>query len=105
MVDKTKLAFVVAQTRAGWTVRADGFVYPVYSNFSDALAGAIREARAAARLGFASRVLAQPVPGRPFETQWVCDGDETGIPHPSLAVAPGRQAAAEHPGFPARPGP
>ena len=70
MLDKTKLAFFVVETHAGWIVQADGFVYPLCSSFADALLSATREAQAAGLLGFASVVLARPGLDRPYEIQW-----------------------------------
>ena len=76
MLDKTKLAFFVVETHAGWIVQADEFVYPLCSSFEDALFSAMREAQAAGLLGFASVVLARPGLGRPYEIQWTYGLDE-----------------------------
>ncbi|MBP2295032.1 hypothetical protein [Azospirillum rugosum] len=75
MLEKTKLAFFVVQTRAGWTVRADGFAYPPCGCYADAIASATREAQAAGLLGFASVVLARPAQDRPYEIQWTYGRD------------------------------
>lgn len=60
---RTRLAFFILKTHAGWLVRVDGFVYPPCTTQADAFAKAIREAKAAERLGFASVVLAQSAAG------------------------------------------
>lgn len=71
---RTRLAFFILKSHSGWIVRADGFVYPPCIDRADALAKAIREARAAERLGFASVVLAQSAAGEPFSVRWSCAG-------------------------------
>ncbi|MBK1840155.1 hypothetical protein JHL17_22365 [Azospirillum sp. YIM B02556] len=71
---RTRLAFFILKTHAGWIVRADGFVYPPCADKADALAKAIREAKAAERLGFASVVLAQSAPGESCTVCWCCAG-------------------------------
>lgn len=75
MLDKTKLAFFVVETHAGWTVRADGFVYPLCGSFADAVVRATREAQAAGLLGFASTVLTRPALNRPYQIQWMYGRD------------------------------
>ncbi|WP_448208280.1 hypothetical protein [Azospirillum sp. sgz302134] len=75
MREKTKLAFFITKTAAGWVVRADGYVYPLCGSSADALSTAMREARAAGRLGFASVVLARPALDRPYEIQWAYGRD------------------------------
>ncbi|MBY6261245.1 hypothetical protein EI613_04795 [Azospirillum sp. 412522] len=71
---RTRLAFFILKTHAGWIVRADGFVYPPCADKADALAKAIREAQAAERLGFASVVLAQSAAGESCTVCWCCAG-------------------------------
>lgn len=75
MPEKTKLAFFVVEIGAGWTVRADGFVYPLCGSFADAIVRATREAQAAGLLGFASTVLTRPALNRPYEIQWMYGRD------------------------------
>lgn len=87
---RTRLAFFILKTRAGWIIRADGFVYPPCADQADALAKAIREALAAERLGFASFVLAQSAPGERCHIRWSCVGDAEA---PSTAIADGGHAA------------
>jgi len=102
---RTRLAFFILKTRAGWIVRADGFVYPPCANQTDALVKAIREAQAAERLGFASVVLAQAAAGEPCHVRWCCAdlggaaGGSTravaGSPHPAVrAMAANRSPAS-----------
>ncbi|MFP5511698.1 MAG: hypothetical protein ACLGJC_01235 [Alphaproteobacteria bacterium] len=69
---RTRLAFFILKTRTGWIVRVDGFVYPPCANQADALAKAIREAKVAERLGFASVVLAQSEAGERCHVRWCC---------------------------------
>ncbi|AWU95439.1 hypothetical protein [Azospirillum ramasamyi] len=69
---RTRLAFFILKTRVGWIVRVDGYVYPPCASQADALAKAIREARAAERLGFASVVLAQSAAGERCHVRWTC---------------------------------
>lgn len=71
---KTRLAFFILKTHAGWIIRADGFVYPPCADQAEALDRAIREAKAAERLGFASVVLAQSAPGEICHVRWSCTG-------------------------------
>lgn len=75
MLEKTRLAFFVIETQAGWVVRADGFAYPMCGSFADAVVRATREAQAAGLLGFASVVLTQPALGRPYKIQWTYGRD------------------------------
>ncbi|MFC5355558.1 hypothetical protein [Azospirillum himalayense] len=75
MLEKTRLAFFVIETQAGWTVRADGFIYPLCGSFAAAVVRATREAQAAGRLGFASVVLTRPALDRPYEIQWTYGRD------------------------------
>ncbi|KAA1053739.1 hypothetical protein [Azospirillum argentinense] len=75
MLERTRLAFFVIETQAGWTVQADGFVYPLCGSFDDAVVRATREAQAAGRLGFASIVLTRPAQNRPYEIQWTYGRD------------------------------
>jgi hypothetical protein len=75
MLEKTKLAFFVVETQAGWTVRVDGFVYPLCGSLADAVVRATREAQAAGLLGFSSVVLARPALDRPYEIQWMYGRD------------------------------
>ncbi len=93
---RTRLAFFILKTRAGWIVRADGFVYPPCANQTDALDKAIREARAAERLGFASVVLAQSAAGERCHVRWCCAdfGGVAGGVTPAVAGSP-------HPAVPA----
>ncbi len=91
---RTRLAFFILQTRVGWIVRVDGFVYPPCASQADALAKAIREARAAERLGFASVVLAQSAAGERCHVRWCCAAIggaaggasqvNAGSPHPAV---------------------
>lgn len=88
---RTRLAFFILKTRAGWIVRADGFVYPPCANQVDALSKAIREAQAAERLGFASVVLAQSAAGEPCHVRWCCAGNggaAQGVMEPPYPVIP-----------------
>ncbi|WP_137141731.1 hypothetical protein [Azospirillum brasilense] len=75
MHEKTRLAFFVIETQAGWVVRADGFIYPMCGSFADAVVRATREAQAAGLLGFASVVLTRPTLDRPYEIQWTYGRD------------------------------
>nr|WP_175428760.1 hypothetical protein [Azospirillum argentinense] len=75
MLEKTRLAFFVIETQAGWVVRADGFTYPMCGSFADAVVRATREAQAAGLLGFASVVLTRPELDRPYEIQWTYGHD------------------------------
>ncbi|SMF89307.1 hypothetical protein SAMN02982917_6682 [Azospirillum oryzae] len=89
---RTRLAFFILKTHSGWIVRADGFVYPPCIDQADALDKAIREARAAERLGFASVVLAQSATGEPCSVRWSCAG-AAGVPRvatetPHSAIPP-----------------
>ncbi len=89
---RTRLAFFILKTHSGWIVRADGFVYPPCTTQADAFAKAIREARAAERLGFASLVLAQSAAGEPCSVRWSCAG-AAGVPRadtetPQSAIPP-----------------
>lgn len=88
MLEKTKLAFFVIETRAGWTVRVDGFVYPLCASLADAVVRATREAQAAGRLGFASVVLTRPTSDRPYEIRWMYGRDAC----PSVALEETRHA-------------
>lgn len=91
---RTRLAFFILKTRVGWIVRVDGFVYPPCASQADALAKAIREARAAERLGFASIVLAQSAAGERCHVRWCCAAiggaaggasqANAGSPHPAV---------------------
>jgi hypothetical protein len=93
---RTRLAFFILQTRVGWIVRVDGFVYPPCATQADALAKAIREAQAAERLGFASVVLAQSAAGERCHVRWCCAavGGEAGGASQAIAGPP-------HPAAPA----
>lgn len=75
MLEKTKLAFFVVETHAGWNVRVDGFVYPLCGSLADAVVRATREAQAAGLLGFASVVLTRPAPDHPYEIRWMYGRD------------------------------
>ncbi|SMH37970.1 hypothetical protein [Azospirillum agricola] len=92
---RTRLAFFIFKTRAGWTIRVDGFMYPPCISQADALAMAIREARAAERLGFASVVLTLSAAGDRGHVHWSCGGDGgaaqaiTDAPHPVVPVMAG----------------
>lgn len=102
---RTRLAFFILKTRAGWIVRVDGFVYPPCASQADALAKAIREAQAAERLGFASVVLAQSAAGESCHLRWSCAGaggavgeaPQTGPAMAGLPSAPPASAAEERP--------
>lgn len=92
MAARTRLAFFILKTHAGWIVRADGFVYPPCADQADALAMAIREAQAAERLGFASVVLAQSAAGERCHLRWSCTNDG-GMPQAAADAL--RPAASE----------
>ncbi|CAO3436864.1 hypothetical protein [Azospirillum endophyticum] len=83
---RTRLAFFILKTHAGWIVRADGYVYPPCADKADALAKAIREAQAAERLGFDSVVLAQSAAGENCTVCWCCTGSRGAIGGAALAV-------------------
>ena len=84
---RTRLAFFILQTRVGWIVRVDGFVYPPCATQADALAKAIREAQAAERLGFASVVLAQSAAGERCHVRWCCAAIDGAAGGASQAIA------------------
>ncbi|MCM8735471.1 hypothetical protein M5E06_15020 [Azospirillum sp. A1-3] len=92
MDTRTRLAFFILKIHTGWIVRVDGFVYPPCANRANALAKAIREARAAD--GFASVVLAQSAPGERCHVCWCC----AGIGGVSQAIA-----GSSHPAVPGMP--
>lgn len=85
MTARTELVFLVFQTRAGWIVQADGFVYSPSADFADAFACAICEAKAAGDLGFASIVLTQSSAGQPCRVRWTY----------SIGLLPGAVSAAD----------
>jgi len=70
MPSRTELAFFVVDTRGGWQIRADGYVYGPYANFENAMSSAVHEAQAAGLLGFASVVLIRATAGQPYEAKW-----------------------------------
>jgi hypothetical protein len=100
---RTRLAFFILKTHAGWLVRVDGFVYPPCTTQADAFAKAIREARAAERLGFASVVLAQSAAGEPCSVRWSCAAAAgapraaTETPHSAIPPVTGIPPSAHRP--------
>lgn len=98
MLEKTRLAFFVIETQAGWIVRADGFVYPLCGSFPAAVVRAMQEAQAAGLLGFASVVLTRPALDRPYEIRWTYGRDACPltVTKESRHAAPNLRSDARH---------